>query len=249
MKKIFIESYNNKTGDFVFIKGDDYYHLVKVYRVKIGEKFIIGDKYNNEYSGKVYKIEKDKLSIILEENIERKKEKKIFITLFFSILKGDKNEIIIQKCTEIGIDKFVPVKTKNSILQINNKENKIIRWKKIARETAMQSGREKIPEINDIILFENIFNYSYNINEKKIFGHILEEKEKNLFNFRNDNKDLNFISLFIGPEGDFDKNELILLKKNGWEGVNLSPYILKSETAAIFFSSIIFYYYNKQLLI
>lgn len=245
MKKIFIESDNNKINDLVFIKGDDYHHLVKVFRVKTGEKFIIGDKNNNEYAGKVHKIEKDKLSIILEENTERRKEKRTFITLFFSILKGDKNEVIIQKCTEIGVDKFVPVKTKNCIIQVFDQKNKLIRWKRIAKETSMQSGREKIPEINDVILFENIFNYSYNIKENKLFGDISAEKDKDLFKIITGNNDLRFVSLFIGPEGDFDKNEISLLKKNEWEGVNLSPYILKSETSAIFFSSIIFFNYNK----
>ena len=84
-------------------------------------------KNNNEYSSKIIKIEKDKITVILEENFKRKIKNRPVITLFFSLLKGDKNEMIIQKCTEIGIDKFVPVKTKNSVPKIDNSNKKILR--------------------------------------------------------------------------------------------------------------------------
>ena len=80
----------------------------------------------------------------------------------------------------------------------------------------------------------------YNTEEKKFFGYI-SEKGKNLFDIIKKNKNLDYISLFIGPEGDFSNNEINLLEKNGWEGVYLSPYIFKSETAAIYLSSIIFF--------
>jgi 16S rRNA (uracil1498-N3)-methyltransferase len=244
LKKLFINYDNCKIGDSVFITGDDYYHLAKVYRVKAGEQFIIGDISNNEYYGEVIKIGKDKISIIMKEYYKREIVKKPIITIFFSILKGDKNELLIQKCTEIGVDRFVPVKTKNSIPDIKNMSNKISRWKKILKEASMQSCREKIPGLNDVILFENIFNYSYNTNEKKFFGYISEEA-RNFFDVIKGNNDLNFISLFVGPEGDFSNDEMNLLKKNGWEGVYLSPYIFKSETAAIYFSSILFFNYCK----
>jgi len=244
LKKIFLDSNNYKVGDSVFIKGNDYHHLSRVLRVKIDEKFIIGDTNNNEYYGKIKRIEKDKILIILEDIVKRNIEKKPIITLFFSLLKSDKNELIIQKCTEIGIDKFVPVKTKNCIPNIDNQSKKILRWNKIIKEASMQSCREKIPVLNDVILFENIFNYSYNSKEKKIFGYI-SEKGKNLFDFIRENNNLNYVSLFIGPEGDFEKDEINKLKENGWEGVSLSSYILKSETAAVYLSSIILFSYFK----
>ena len=244
MKKIFIDINNCKIGDNIFVTGEDYHHLVKVYRVKLGEKFIIGDNHNNEYYGEIIKIDKNKTSIIMKEYYRRGIKKKPVVTLFFSLLKGDKNELIFQKCTEIGVDKFVPVKTKNSIPDINNLKNKILRWKKIIKEASMQSCREKIPELNDVILFENIFNYSYNINEKKFFGFI-SENANDLYNVIKVNNDLDYISLFIGPEGDFSKDEINLLFINGWEGVYLSPFIFKSETAAIYFCSKIFFNYCK----
>ena len=244
MKKIFIDINNCKIGDSVLVSGEDYHHLARVYRVKSGEKFIIGDNNNNEYYGEITKIDKYKISIIMKEYYRREIKKKPIVTLFFSLLKGDKNELIFQKCTEIGVDKFVPVKTKNSIPDIGNLKNKIMRWKKIIKETSMQSCREKIPELNDVILFDNILNYSYNINEKKFFGFI-SENANDLYNVIKKNKDPDFISLFIGPEGDFSKDETKLLVKNGWEGIYLSPFIFKSETAAIYLSSIVFFSYNK----
>ncbi|HOJ64458.1 MAG TPA: RsmE family RNA methyltransferase [Spirochaetota bacterium] len=234
MKKIFYDQSIN-LNDNIIIKDEEHHHLANVLRSKIGDSFVIGDSNGMEFVGSIIKITKNETIINIEKFFNRIPRLKN-INLFFSILKGDKNEEIIKKCTEIGVDNFYPVITKNCMVKINPEEsfNKINRWRIIAKESSMQALREKIPYVNKIILFEDLNKYA--IKGAKFFGDI--KSKKGLYNYikRNPINEDN-IYLFIGPEGDFTDYERDFLYNTGWLGFNLSNYILRSETAAITFCS------------
>ena len=241
LKKIFLNSGPHKKGDFVHIQNNEYHHLAKVLRVKIGDRFIIGDKISNEYIGNIVSIDKNKITIVLQDFFNRGESQFPELSIFFSVLKGDKNDYLIQKCCEIGVNKFIPVITKNTVVKLSNNENKkILRWKMILREASMQSCRREIPEIFNFIMFEDIKNYA--IEDKKFFGCLMEKKKK-LIDMIKKNSASQSIAFFLGPEGGFDDNEINMLKSWKWDGINLSPNILRSETSAIFVASAIFSYY------
>lgn len=241
MKKIFLNDTPLMKNSIIDVEGDDYHHLARVLRVKIGEKFIIGDYDGNEYDGEVKLIDKKTISFLLGESHKRDKSQLPDVNLYFSLLKGDKNEFIIRKCTEIGVNAFIPVVTKNCVVNFYGKENKkIIRWNDIVKEASMQSGRRNLPKIFDIILFDEI--NKYDIKGTKIFGNTQEKKIK-LKDVINNNLNVKSYSILIGPEGDFTNNEIDQLLKWGWQGVNLLENILTSEIAALFMSSAIIAHY------
>ncbi len=232
MKKIFYEQIIN-LNDKISIQGDDYHHLANVLRAKIGDSFVIGDVNGMEFVGSIIKITKNEIIFDIEKLFNRiMRQKKVH--LFFSILKGDKNEEIIKKCTEIGVDYFYPVITKNCMVRIKPEEsfNKVNRWRIIAKEAATQSLREKIPQVNKIIFFEDLNKYA--ISGDKFFGDI--KAKKGLYPYLRRNPiSLDNVYIFVGPEGDYSEEEKQFLYKNNWVGFNLSSYILRSETAAIAF--------------
>ena len=232
MKKIFYNESIN-LNDKVLIKEEDYHHLANVLRVKIGDSFVIGDVNGQEFIGSIIKITKNEIIFDIEKFFNRIiRQKKIHF--FFSILKGDKNEEIIRKCTEIGVDYFYPVITKNCMVKIKPEEsfNKVNRWRIIAKESATQSLREKIPQVNKIIFFEDLNKYV--IKGEKFFGDIKAKKGLYPYLRRNPIIEDN-IYIFIGPEGDYSEEEKEFLYNNNWLGFNLSSYILRSETAAVTF--------------
>ena len=238
MKKIFLISHLYNNGDYVYIdkNEDNYHHLVRVLRVRIGEKFIIGDKINNEFTSEIININNNQIVLFIKDNYIRKNNIPD-ITIFFSILKGDKNDLLLEKCTEIGVVRFIPMITKNTVIKILDGENKKIdRWKKIVLEASMQSCSKIIPEIHSIEQFNQI--KTYNSFKLKIYG-CIKEKSKTLNNILTKIRQNDSIAFFVGPEGDFDENEIKLLNDYGWEGVSLSNNILRSETSAIFTSSVI----------
>jgi len=209
-------------------------------RVSVGEEFVVGDASYNEFLGIISEVDKNEILIEIKNRIVRKRND-IDVTLFFSALKGDKNEDIIRKCSEIGVNTFIPTITKNSIVELNDKNgaNKLLRWRALARESSMQCGRERIPEIFPIIYFDDLNKYA--INSLKIFGEI--NSEKSLKSVFQENVQTRRFACFIGPEGDFTKYEIERLKSMGWIGVNLGDNILRSETSAIFVASSIYFFY------
>ena len=152
----------------------------------------------------------------------------INITALISTIKQDKFEIILQKLTELGVKKIVPVKTAYSQdLFLNDK--KIIRFKKIIQEAAEQSHRNTIPELCPLINIKEVDKYNSELNL------VSYEKETN----SNVNLKANSITFIIGPEGGFKEEEIELLINKGYKAISLGKRILRAETAAIDTASII----------
>ncbi|HBD95828.1 MAG: hypothetical protein A2015_09585 [Spirochaetes bacterium GWF1_31_7] len=236
MKKLFTDTIISGINEIISITGDDYNHLTKSLRVKIGEKFLLGDKNGLEYNSFISDINKSELFLTVL-SISRKKRIKQFETiLYFPLLKNDRTELILQKCTEIGIDYFIPIMTENTIIKMNNNfDNKINRWNSIIKEASMQSGREKVPELKNIMTIHEIPHIDTD-NALGIIGDIHGDLFSSTILKKNHIKQIYSI---IGPEGDFTKKEIETLKDKSFTPINLSDTILRSETACIYISSIL----------
>lgn len=243
MKKIFLNEIIN-LNDVVSVIDENYHHLANVLRVKINEFFIIQDKNKNEYSAKIINIDKKQILFKIENLFHRNKREYPEIIIMFSLLKGDKNEMLLQKCTEIGADKFIPVITKNCVVNIDaKKDKKLIRFQNVVKEASSQCLREKIPEITDIYHFDEI--NKFNTLQNKFFG-LIKEKSNTVYEQIQKLKNKDSFLFFSGPEGDFTENEADWLLANNWIPVRLSDFIFKSETSAIYFTSAIHSFFYKN---
>lgn len=159
--------------------------------------------------------------------------------MFQGLPKADKMEYIIQKTTELGVKRIIPVKMERCVAKINDKDkiNKIDRWRKIAEVAAKQSQRDTIPVIDEIIKLNDI-----NIDKYDVFI-IAYEKEKNISikNLLQKNKQSKNIGILIGPEGGINEKEIKLLQEKGGKLVSLGERILRTETAPIALISMIIY--------
>lgn len=233
MKKLFI----NDTLDLsnsAFIDGDDYMHLTRSLRIRVGENFVIEDSLGKEYNCKVVSINSKLIEMKAISSFERKHSKNFKITLYFPILKGDRTELVLQKATEIGVDNFVPIITKNTVIQLDKQNNKLKRWQTVLKEAAMQSGRKGIPTIKPAATINEIPTILSN--ECGFIGCFdgirWNDYEKNFADIKN-------TTIIIGPEGDFTPEEVSCLKDKGFTAINISDNILRSETACIFFVSVL----------
>lgn len=240
MKKIFLESGPYQIDDEVIVEGEDCFHLTKVLRVRSGESFIIGDNSGAEFKGVVEKVEKRSLTLRLKEQLVTQKDETGRVTLFFSLLKGSKNDEIIRRGSEIGIDRFVPVITANTVVELDRKaaKKRHERWLKIAREAAMQCGRRQIATIDEVILLKDM-ELPGGIKLLAYADSVVHLKDS-----LPELKGSKSIALFTGPEGDFSPDEVDSLTGRGWKAVRIADNILRSETAAIYFSSIITFFIN-----
>ncbi len=248
MTKIFVES-NQIIDDKIEIFGEDVKHISNVLRLKCGEDIIVCDKQNKlSYNTQILEINKEKIICKILNIIESTNESSVNVTIFQGLPKADKMEYIIQKSTELGAKKIVPVAMRRSVVKIDKKDEnkKILRWQKIAQSAAEQSGRDMIPKI------ENVQNIKHLVEEVEKFDIFLiaYENEKNIsikkmLQEENLKKGKIEIGVLIGPEGGIDKEEIDqLIIKDKVKIVSLGKRILRTETASLFILSNIMYEYD-----
>jgi 16S rRNA (uracil1498-N3)-methyltransferase len=152
-------------------------------------------------------------------------------------------DFIIRKATELGAHRIIPFRSARSVPQLTADKSRarVSRWRTIATEAARQCGRADIPEVNDVLSFEEMLASAEGGTLKIIFWE--EESERGIKKLLRDNryegeKD---IAVMIGPEGGFSKEEVDSAVKRGFISVSLGRNVLKVETAAVTILSIIQY--------
>ena len=156
MQKFFVND-NQIIEEKAIITGEDVRHISNVLRMKVGEELQIGNKQKVEsYIAEIERIEKDKVIAKLIEKCSINNEPNVDIDLYQGLPKADKMEWIIQKTTEVGVNKIIPVEMTRCIVKLDEKDaiKKITRWQKVAEGAAKQSKRDKIPVIENKIKLE-----------------------------------------------------------------------------------------------
>ena len=242
--KFFVDK-NQISDNNIEIIGKDVNHIKNVLRKKENDKLTVVCKENNKnYIVQIEDINDENkiISKIIEEK-EGNSESNISIHIFQGLPKSDKMELIIQKCTELGVTDITPVIFKRSVVKLDekDKEKQKIRWQKIAEVAAKQCERDNILEVHDVININELSNKLSDFDK----AFIAYEKEEDRFlksELReiNDTDNIN-IAVIIGPEGGIDENEIEQLVENGAISISLGKRILRTETAPIVLSSIIMY--------
>tara|TARA_B100000686_G_scaffold322709_1_gene376770 strand:+ start:451 stop:1161 length:711 start_codon:yes stop_codon:yes gene_type:complete len=210
------------------------HYLTKVMRIKVGENFSLFNS-NGEWLAKIKEISKGIIEFIVIEKLRQKSiDKEIWLA--FSPIKSNYFNFMIQKSTELGVTRFIPIIFDRTIVRKINKE----RLEKIIIEATEQSNRINIPTLEKP---QNLKNFLSN-NSKKIdlvFTDLNSEKKKLEIN-KEANKPLCAI---VGPEGDFSEKEReLILKFKDVKSININQNILRTETATISIISIINYNLN-----
>ena len=244
MRKFFVSSSQINSG-IIQILGEDVNHIKNVLRLISGDNIKICNKDSSEnYICKIVEVNKEYINCKILEKVEAITEGNVELTIYQGLPKADKMELIIQKCTELGAFKFVPVKFSRSIVKLdkNSSSKKIDRWQKIAEMAAKQSKRDIIPEIENMI---NINQLSKEINLYNLVLLAFENEDKN--SLKKELQKINItneklkIAVIVGPEGGIEENEVNILQNSGAKVVTLGKRILRTETAALSMASIIMY--------
>lgn len=221
----------------ITISNDDIFHIVKVMRMKINDQFEI----NND--GDIYLAQINSLapfSFKILKKIDENHELKTKITLLYCLPKGDKIDLVLQKATELGVNQIVLVNSSRCIAKINdeNKEKKLARFNKIIKEATEQCKRNNLPALKDVIKFNEISNYQSDLNLIAYENSKMSNQELKdiLRNFKG-----NTVTILIGAEGGFSKEEVEYALKNNFISISLGNRILRSETSVFNLLSILGY--------
>ncbi len=247
MQKFFVEE-NQIENNKINIIGEDVKHIFNVLRMQKGEQILIGNKETLEtYLTEIEQIEKEKVVAKIIKKIDTQTESNVEIDLYQGLPKADKMELIIQKTTEIGISKVIPVDMVRCIVKLDEKDvkKKIERWQKIAEGATKQSKRSKIPEIKNKIKIKDLENI---IGQYDVF--LVAYEEENEITLKQELKKIKEqekykIGILVGPEGGITKEEIEKLKSYNAKVVTLGRRILRTETAPIVLTSNIIYELEK----
>ena len=219
------------------ITGEEAQHISRVLRMKKGDTVTLCDGAGYFYEATLCGF--DEKSVTAEINSVRKAqtEPNVQITIFQGVPKNPKLETIVQKATEIGVVKIVPMDTKRAVAKLD-KSSKVDRLRKIAREAAKQSKRGIVPAVCEPISFKEAVKEAAKADIAIIPYE--EEREVSLKKALSGKK-AQSVSIMIGPEGGFEKDEVLLAKENGIISVTLGRRILRTETAPLVVSAAVLY--------
>ncbi len=230
---------NQVNNHEALISGTDYKHIVKVLRLKTGDEITLFDINSTEYYGKIKEIGKRDIIVAIERSRQVNTESPIDITLLQGLPKGDKMDYIIEKATELGVTRVVPVITERSQVR---ERGRMKRWERIALEASKQCGRTKPTIIENTLDFDEAIKL-YSKNELSVILHVEYEVSAKSY-IKNSLQAPQNIVLFVGPEGGFTDNEVLLGNKMGFISLGLGPRVLRTETASISVLSVIQFHYG-----
>lgn len=220
------------SGNHAALTGDHADHLIRVLRARVGQEFEIatGDVVRR---GWVVTLQERRVEFELGEEVSAARIPSV--TLLLAIFKFDRMEWAIEKCTELGVSRIVPVVARRTDAHLASAAGKRVeRWRKIALQAAEQSRRTTAPEIADPVKLPAV------LNEDAALRIVLSESEeqtllRDVLTPHSEGE----IMLAIGPEGGWGEDELQLFQKAGWIAASLGQTILRAETAAIAATAIV----------
>ncbi len=227
---------DNVHGNELIFSEDEAHHLSTVTRKKKGDTVWAVDGEGTAYEVEILYIEKNEVRAKILRTRRRIGEPVAEVTLAQGILKGEKFDWLVEKATEIGVRRIIPLISERSITVAG--PQKIARWKRIALSAMKQSGRSILPEISSAQPMKRILAMGSNCHYRLIAhqgpGSIP------LKTSRENRSILNPKSLLIvGPEGGFTKEEIEQAAEQGFTSVTLGPRRLRAETAGIVLTALL----------
>lgn len=216
--------------------GEDGRHIAKSLRMKEGEKLTLCSPSGTVHNCVIQKAEGDFVEVRILSSEQSEAEPNVKVTLYQALPKGDKMDFIIQKAVEIGVTEIVPVISSRCVSRPDQKSlnKKVVRWQKIAKQAAMQSGRGIVPKVSESVSFKNGVENAKG--EKVIFYELVGESVREILSDKPKE-----ISIFIGSEGGFSGDEVELVLKNDGRKATLGKRILRAETAPLVALTVIMY--------
>jgi len=242
-------------GDTIALSGAVVHQIRDVLRLKLGDPIVVLDDSGWEYQVRLTAIGHEQASGQIERKTLADVEPRAKITLYQSLLKGDKFEWVLQKGTELGVVEFVPMVSDRCVIASVDdvSKTKIERWQKIILEAAEQSGRGRLPRLHAPLLFPQACERARRADLALLPWE--GEKMRPLRSMLVDSchpaprvqgkaafihKPFS-ISIFIGPEGGFTAREVDQARRYGLTPVSLGPRVLRAETAALVATTMVLY--------
>lgn len=232
MPHFFIDSKNVNNDVAVISDKENYNHIVKSLRAKIGENILLIDENQIQYEGVIEKIGSNSINVKVAKSHKSTRSLPFKLYLAQSPLRSEAQSLIIEKATELGADGVYPIFTDNCALKKSVVEQKVQKWQKIMFEASKQCERAYVPTCFEPSDLDSLLK---NTDFDRVLAFTERDADYNLKSYLTQNpiKNDEKILIVIGPEGGFSPREFEYFNKNNLTTLSLGNLILKAETAVI----------------
>lgn len=231
MSRLFVDP-SQLADDVVVLAAEDHRYLTRVLRLGVGDQVVLFDGVGIEADAQIVRVGPRALELKVLERRAAPGADRPELTLIQALTKGDKLDLVVQKATELGVQRIIPVTSARSVPRLDAVRalGRRARWQKIAREAARQSARPDVPEVEPVTPLVTALGAA----PKEAFKVMLWEgaRRNGLRSLLPDEKP-RAVVLVIGPEGGFSEEEVEAARHAGFNLAGLGPRILRTETAAL----------------
>jgi 16S rRNA (uracil1498-N3)-methyltransferase len=218
------------------IDGEEARHILSVLRYGPGDEIDVVDGCGGKFHAAITKVSRNSLEARILKRTEMKNEPGCHVALAQAVCRQERMDFLVEKATEIGISSIIPIMTEKGLIKVSAGP-KAERWRRIAIAAMKQSLRTVLPEIRDVIKFDD-FQEQFSRYDLCLIAS-LDEDSKKLIECKQFRKGLKSILLIVGPEAGFTDKELSLAKARGAVPISLGTRRLRTETAGVVFSSLV----------
>ena len=211
------------------VSGDDAQHLTRVLRVEPGQRYEISDN-RNVYLAEITQARKQRVEFRTLEGLPLRPPP-VRLHLFASLIKFDHFEWMIEKATELGVERIVPVRAERSERGLDQAGGtRLERWRRSGGDASQQSRRDRLPEVEELADLNDVLGIEarcrFACDEEPGAPALLDSVPE-------DRSPDDVVAILIGPEGGWTEKERSEFRHTGWTAVTLGPHVLRAETAAI----------------
>lgn len=215
---------------YLVVSGEDVRHLVRVLRLGPGDRFLACSG-SQEMIAEIERVDRGEVRARIVSRRPSLADPPVTVTLVQGLPKGEKMDLIIQKCTEIGVGRIIPVITERCVVRWDAVKAgaRRTRWEKIAREAAEQCGRGSAPRVGEVTGLREALEQ---VAASDLCLLAWEgERGSGLKETLRKNPAAREVALLVGPEGGFGPGEVEMAFRAGFQPVSLGPRVLRTETA------------------
>jgi 16S rRNA (uracil1498-N3)-methyltransferase len=210
------------------LEGSAANHIMRVLRLRDGDALTLFDGHGGEYGARITGFRKDSVNVEVQEHRDVERESQLDLTLAQGISRGERMDWVMQKATELGVARIVPVITERTMVKLDERQSarKVEHWRGIVIAACEQSGRNRVPEVAPPCAFHELLRQGETKGPKLLLS---PNGDRNA-------RDLSLagpVLLLVGPEGGLSQAEQDLAVADGFRQVRMGPRVLRTETAAI----------------
>ena len=242
MPHFFIKSQNINNNIITISDSENYRHIAKALRIRLGEKLLLVDEKRIQYETLVKEVTSKEILCLIEKSYISKRDLEFDLYLAQSPLRSDAQLTVMEKATELGARGVYPIITDNCALNQSVLEKKQEKWQKVMYEACKQCERAVVPTCFDITNLDAVLKKDFD--KIIVFAERSTEKSLKQYLTQNPIKKGDRVLAIIGPEGGFSQKEFNFFKSKNLPLVSLGDLILKAETAVIMALGNIVYEYQ-----